>query len=55
MVELSLGRRVKNTPARKWVSVQDRVRSIVLEYNDYVTSQTELEYLRNLANTIVLN
>lgn len=53
MAELSLGRRVKNSPARKWVSLQDRIRSIVLEFDDYVNDETELEYLRTLAHTIM--
>ena len=52
LVELSLGRRVKNSPSRKWTTHQDRIRNIVLDYNDYVNDNTEMEYLRNVGHTI---
>lgn len=55
LVELSLGRRVKNIPARRWYDYQQRIRTIVLEYNDYVNDDNELEYIRNLATTIEIS
>lgn len=55
LAELSLGRRVKNSPTRKWYTLQDRIRSIVLEFDDYVTNNEEIEYQRNLAHITVLS
>lgn len=55
LLELSLGRRVKNTPARHWFTLQDRIRVIVMDYDDYVNDGTELEYLRNLGTVIEIN
>jgi hypothetical protein len=52
LVELSLGRRVKNSPAQKWTDLQDRLRSTIVEY---VETNTELDYLRTLGHTIQLS
>ena len=43
-----------NSPARKWTTLQDRFRNVVLEYDDYVIEHTEFDYLRNLAHTVQL-
>lgn len=55
LAELSLGRRVKNSPGRKWLNLQDRIYTIVLDFDDHVIDSTELDYLRLLADTILLS
>ncbi len=54
LAELAFGRKVKNYPKRKWVQLQTRVRSIVLDYSTYVDNDEEMEYLATLAHTIVV-
>ncbi len=52
--ELALGRKVKNSPKRKWVQLQTRIKSIVSDYNTYVDNDDEMEYLATLALTVVV-
>ncbi len=40
--ELALGKKVKNFPMWKWVQLQTRIGSIVLDYNTYVDSEEEV-------------
>ena len=53
LAELSLGRRVKNSPGRKWIALQNRLLEIVHQYDDHVTDNSELDYLKLLADTII--
>ena len=52
VAELGLGRKVRAAPKKKWVECQNKIRSIVLEYDMYIGR--ELEYLRAIAHNIVL-
>ncbi len=54
LAELALGRKVKNSPKRKWVQLQTRICSIVFDYNTYVDNDEEMVYLTTLAHTIVV-
>ena len=35
IAELSFGKRVKDAPKRKWLEQQERLRRVVLEYENY--------------------
>ena len=50
IVELSLERRIKAVPKKKWLEVQARQQRIVLNFDSY----KPLEYLQAVADTIVL-
>ncbi len=52
VTELSLGRRVKATPKRKWLQVQSGLRRIVENYNEYKTDGKELEFFKHIAYNI---
>ena len=54
IAELSLGRRVKMAPKKKWMALQNKIGGIVTNYPQYKADHTELEYLKALAHTIVL-
>ncbi len=54
LTELALGGKIKNSPKWKWVQLQTRIRSVVLDYNTYVDNDEEMEYLTTLAHTIVV-
>ena len=54
VAELSLGRRIKGAPKRKWIDLHDRIEGIVPNYTNYKNENNEFEYLRTLAHTIVL-
>jgi len=48
--ELSLGRKVRSQPKRKWRDFQTRIMSITADFNTY----QELQFLRAIAYNIVL-
>ena len=50
VVELSLGRKIKAAPKKKWVDVQKKLRRIVQNYEDYEI----LEYLKAVGQTIII-
>lgn len=50
VVELSLGRRVKAAPKKKWVDTQRKLQRIVLNYEDY----TILDYLKAVGDTFMI-
>ncbi len=52
VTELSLGRRVKAAPKRKWLEVLSRLWRIVENYNEYKTEGKELEFLKPIAYNI---
>lgn len=52
VVELSLGRKVKAAPKKKWVDFQKRIQSITAEYPEYV--QRPLDFLTAIAHNIVI-
>lgn len=55
MLELSMGRRVRNSPARKWLQREDRILGIALQYDQYADDDDELTYLRSMGSTIELS
>lgn len=54
VAELSLGRRVKVGPKRKWLDLHSRIQGIAGNYDRYKDENSELDYLRTLAHTTVL-
>ena len=50
MVELSMGRRIKVAPRKKWLDVQKRLRRIVQNYEDYET----LAYWNAVGQTVII-
>lgn len=52
--ELALGKRVKASPKRKWITLQDRIKGIASRYDEYQAGNREMEYLRTLGHNIVL-
>lgn len=55
LAELSLGRKVKAAPKQKWLQVQERIHSIVAEYDDYKRGDRILDYLRTIGYNINLS
>lgn len=49
IAELSLGRRVKAMPRKKWIDMQQRIQDISLEYETYKDADDVLGYLRTLS------
>ena len=50
VVELSLGRKIKLAPRKKWLNVQKKLRRIVQKYEDYQI----LEYLKGVGQTLII-
>lgn len=51
VVELSLGRKIKAAPKKKWVETQTRIRRIALNYETYEI----LDYLKAVGQTIIIS
>lgn len=54
ITEMSLGRKVKANPKKKWIDYQDKIRNITQEYQNYKSRARELEYLANIGSNIIL-
>ena len=55
IAELSLGKKVKAAPKKKWLDLQARIRSVVLQYDDEYKSQNRvLDYLRTVGYNVSL-
>lgn len=52
--EFHLGRKLKAGPKKKWVLLQNRVKTIVANYNTFKDEDNVLEYLRLLSNNAVI-
>lgn len=52
--ELTLGRRVKAAPKKKWLDQQRRVKAVVSEYAVYKDEDRVLDYLRTLGHLFTL-
>ena len=50
VVELSLKRRIKAVPRKKWLDVQKKLRRIVQNYEDYEI----LEFLKAVGQTVII-
>ena len=55
IVELSLGRKIKAAPKKKWVDTQDRLRRIAKKYDDYKNTGRVLDYMRSIAYNIIIS
>lgn len=52
--ELALGKSVKAKQKKKWLVLQNRLRMIVLQYEDYKSSNRRMDYLRTVGHNIRL-
>jgi len=52
--QLDLGQRVKAASKKKWLRTQQRIRNIVATYEEYATSNRQVDYLRNVGYNFVL-
>lgn len=52
--ELSLGRRVKAAPKKKWLDQQRRIKSVVAKYATYKQEDRVVDYLRTLGHLFTL-
>lgn len=52
IAELSLGRRVKAAPRKKWMDYQQRIENVAQDYEEYKANDEVLEYLRLMALNI---
>ena len=52
IAELSLGKKVKISPRRKWLEVQNRIQGIVAQYDTYNDDDNLLLYLRTISYNI---
>lgn len=55
LLELSQGKSIREGPKKKWLESRARLQRMVATYQDYKSTGRVLEYLENIANTIVLN
>ncbi|KAJ4446041.1 hypothetical protein ANN_12727, partial [Periplaneta americana] len=54
IAQLSLGQSVKAKPKEKWVSTNERIRNIVLDYDQYKEYNRTLDYLRCIGHNFYL-
>ena len=54
LAELSLGRRVKQAPRRKWVELNTRIQNISEQYETYKDNNEVLAYLKAIGHNIAL-
>lgn len=54
LAELAMGKAVKAAPKRKWLTLKNRIKHIVSEYEDYRARNQVLDYLRTLGYNITL-
>lgn len=54
VIESNLGRCVKEAPSKKWREFHVRLRNIVAEYDERKEDDEVLDYLRNIAYTIIM-
>lgn len=52
IAELNLGKSVKAGPKKKWYDHQQRVRNVVMDYENFKNESNEMDYLKNLAYNI---
>lgn len=52
VAELSLGRKVRAQPQKKWVASQLRIQTIAEKYEEHKANNTVLDYLRSLSYSI---
>jgi len=55
LTELALGKKVTASPKKRWLELQTRIRSIVIEYDEYKSDDRILEYLRNIGCNVNLS
>lgn len=54
VADLSLGKSVKAAPKKNWITHQNRIRNITLNYDNYRRDGEVLLYLKALSNNIIL-
>ena len=54
IAELSLGKRVRAQPKKKWVELQQRIQTIASSYEEYKERDDVMEYLKNLSYNITV-
>ena len=54
LTQVDLGQAVRRAPKKKWLVVQQRIRTIVADYGRYKEEADQLTYLRNLRYNFVL-
>lgn len=54
IAELALGRAVKSAPKKKWIQLQNRIRFITRQYQEYARENRILDYLNLLGNNFTL-
>jgi len=52
IAELALGKRIKTAPKKQWITMQERIQDISLEYNTYKGAGTVSDYLRTLGHNV---
>ncbi|KAJ4446510.1 hypothetical protein ANN_13206 [Periplaneta americana] len=52
VAQLSLGQSVKVKPKQKWIPMNERIRNIVLDYNQYKEDKKTLDYLRSIGHNV---
>lgn len=55
MAELGLGKSVKAAPKREWIAIQERLRRIAEEYEDYKSEGRIIEYLEAMSYNVVVS
>ena len=55
VLELTLGRSIKDAPKNKWYDSKERLRTMVSLYEEHAELGTAIDYLRSLAHIIVLD
>ena len=55
IVEINMGRAVRPAKRRKYLSLEQRIQSIVNDYDRYVEEQRVLDYLRTLGYNITIS
>ncbi|KAJ4429869.1 hypothetical protein ANN_22073 [Periplaneta americana] len=54
VAQLSLGQSVKAKSKLMWVPMNERIRNIVLDYNQYIEDNRTLDYLRSIGHNFCL-
>ena len=52
MAELSLGRKVRVAPMKKWNTLQERIQTVAGEYQQYKNDNNVLDFLRTMSYNI---
>ena len=52
VAELSISKKVRASPKRKWVELQERIQSVARKYNEYKAKNDVYTYLRTLSYNV---